>query len=307
MWACCDLDAELMESLPEKRWCVVGGADKGILVRQGQELSSPEASARLARGALVRQVSLVGDRLSFAKLMGEGPDTGWVSIKIKDKILMELAPVLEPKAVPGREAKVFVAPPAKVEGRKPRALCLHGTAATEKVLRAQLMPLLKLAGDDIEFLFQDGCIDCDPKNPIVAKQIELMTQYFPGEKFKQWAEPSGEDGGWRRYEGWEQALRFAQEAMNKLQPDVLLGFSQGSNLAHPLAAQAALGRGHPLHCVVHFCTTKPGWVAQTPELFEWQIPVPALLIAGKLDETATGSSEVASSYADPAVLSHSAL
>ncbi|CAJ1327788.1 unnamed protein product [Effrenium voratum] len=275
MWACCDLDAELMESLPEKRWCVVGGADKGILVRQGQELSSPEASARLARGALVRQVSLVGDRLSFAKLMGEGPDTGWVSIKIKDKILMELAPVLEPKAVPGREAKVFVAPPAKVEGRKPRALCLHGTAATEKVLRAQLMPLLKLAGDDIEF--------------------------------KQWAEPSGEDGGWRRYEGWEQALRFAQEAMNKLQPDVLLGFSQGSNLAHPLAAQAALGRGHPLHCVVHFCTTKPGWVAQTPELFEWQIPVPALLIAGKLDETATGSSEVASSYADPAVLSHSAL
>ncbi|CAJ1327790.1 unnamed protein product [Effrenium voratum] len=214
MWACCDLDAELMESLPEKRWCVVGGADKGILVRQGQELSSPEASARLARGALVRQVSLVGDRLSFAKLMGEGPDTGWVSIKIKDKILME---------------------------------------------------------------------------------------------FKQWAEPSGEDGGWRRYEGWEQALRFAQEAMNKLQPDVLLGFSQGSNLAHPLAAQAALGRGHPLHCVVHFCTTKPGWVAQTPELFEWQIPVPALLIAGKLDETATGSSEVASSYADPAVLSHSAL
>lgn len=31
-----------------------------------------------------------------------------------------------------------------------------------------------------------------------------------------------------------------------------------------------------------------------------RIPVPALLIAGKLDETATGSSEVASSYADPA-------
>ena len=26
----------------------------------------------------------------------------------------------------------------------------------------------------------------------------------------------------------------------------------------------------PINCVVHFCTTKPGWVAQTPELFEYQ-------------------------------------
>ena len=33
--------------------------------------------------------------------------------------------------------------------------------------------------DEIEFVFQDGCVDCDLKNPIVAKQVELMKR--PGE------------------------------------------------------------------------------------------------------------------------------
>lgn len=297
----------LMEA--EKRWCVVGGADKGgILVRQGQALSSPEADKRLGRGALVREVELAGERLCFQLLSGEGPETGWVSIKLKDKVLMEPAPILEPKeALKGREAKVYGAPKPLVESsRKICVLCLHGTAATEKVLRAQLTHLLKMCSDEFEFLFQEGCIDCDESNPIVAKQVELMKQYFPGEKFKQWAEPLGADGGWRRYDKWEPAMKFVQEIMTKMAPiDVLLGFSQGSNLSHPLAACAGLGQGPAVNCVVHFCTTKPGWVAQTPELFEWQIPVPALIIEGKSDETAQGAKDVAKTYADPVVLHHS--
>ena len=36
---------------------------------------------------------------------------------------------------------------------------------------------------------QEGCIECDEANPIVAKQVELMKQYFPGEKLL---------GGWER-------------------------------------------------------------------------------------------------------------
>jgi len=294
---------------PEKRWCVVGGAEKGgILVRQGQALSSAEADKRLERGAVVRQVQLVGERLCFQRLSGEGPETGWVSLKLKDKVLMEPCPILEPKAVTlGREAQIY-GPSFSMtatKGRKIRVLCLHGTAATEKVLRAQLMHLLKLCSEDFEFIFQEGCIDCDESNPIVAKQVELMKQYFPGEKFKQWAEPLGEDGGWRRYGKWEAAMDFVEEVMKKSAPDVLLGFSQGSNLCHPLAARCALGRSSPIACVVHFCTTKPGWVAQTPELFEYQIPVPALLIEGKVDETAQGAADTALTYADPVVLKHS--
>lgn len=52
---------------------------------------------RLERGALLRQLELVGDRLSFQRLTGAGPEKGWVSVKLKEKVLVEAAPVLEPK------------------------------------------------------------------------------------------------------------------------------------------------------------------------------------------------------------------
>jgi len=66
-------------------WEVIGGADKGgILVRTGQDMTSPEAESRLGFGAVVKQVQLVGDRLQYARISGDGPKFGWVSIKLKD-------------------------------------------------------------------------------------------------------------------------------------------------------------------------------------------------------------------------------
>jgi len=69
----------------------VGGADKGgILVREGQDVRSPEAASRLATGARVRELQLVGDRLQYRKLKKKdaGPETGWVSIKLPGKDLL---------------------------------------------------------------------------------------------------------------------------------------------------------------------------------------------------------------------------
>eukprot|EP00930_Biecheleria_cincta_P033059 TRINITY_DN22900_c0_g1_i1.p1 TRINITY_DN22900_c0_g1~~TRINITY_DN22900_c0_g1_i1.p1 ORF type:complete len:348 (+),score=86.56 TRINITY_DN22900_c0_g1_i1:73-1116(+) len=66
-------------------WEVIGGADKGgILVRTGQDMTSAEAESRLGFGAIVKQVQLLGDRLQYAKISGDGPKFGWVSIKLKD-------------------------------------------------------------------------------------------------------------------------------------------------------------------------------------------------------------------------------
>ena len=49
--------------------------------------------------------------------------------------------------------------------------------ARESHFQPQLPPPLRsLLQDDIEFVFQDGCVDCDLRNPIVAKQVELMKQ-----------------------------------------------------------------------------------------------------------------------------------
>lgn len=67
----------------ERLWEVVGGGDKGgILVRYGQELGSPQLPNRLATGSVIEQVELVGERLNFRRRTGEGPETGWVSLRL---------------------------------------------------------------------------------------------------------------------------------------------------------------------------------------------------------------------------------
>lgn len=73
-----------------QHWEVVGGSDKGgILVRAGQATTSEQLPQRLATGALVEQLELAAERLNFRKLSGDGPETGWVSIALKDKALLE--------------------------------------------------------------------------------------------------------------------------------------------------------------------------------------------------------------------------
>lgn len=72
-----------------KTWKVVGGGDAGgIIVREGKDLKSPATAERLSTGAVVKEVELEKGRLNFEKLSGNGPDTGWVSIRLKDKDLL---------------------------------------------------------------------------------------------------------------------------------------------------------------------------------------------------------------------------
>jgi len=69
---------------------VVGGGDKGgILVRKALELNSAAEAGRLETGSLIKQICLEGDRLQYQKCTGEGPASGWVSIKIQGKSLVE--------------------------------------------------------------------------------------------------------------------------------------------------------------------------------------------------------------------------
>lgn len=64
-------------------WKVVGGVDKGgILVRLGEDLSSAQAEARLATGSLVEELAVKGERLNYRLLKGQGPDTGWVAVRL---------------------------------------------------------------------------------------------------------------------------------------------------------------------------------------------------------------------------------
>lgn len=99
-------------------WKVVGGADKGgILARSGQELKSAELPERLATGAVVKELQLVGDRLEFKKLRKKdaGPATGWVSVKLPGKELLTKCEAPEPPDfnswIPKEEPEENEAPP----------------------------------------------------------------------------------------------------------------------------------------------------------------------------------------------------
>ncbi|CAE7606223.1 FTSH10 [Symbiodinium natans] len=54
------------------------------------DLSSPKVEGRLATGARVEEVSLQRDRLHYKLLTGAGPAKGWVSLKLKEKPLLQL-------------------------------------------------------------------------------------------------------------------------------------------------------------------------------------------------------------------------
>mmetsp|Transcript_45602 Transcript_45602/g.141369 ORF Transcript_45602/g.141369 Transcript_45602/m.141369 type:complete len:605 (-) Transcript_45602:64-1878(-) len=70
-------------------WEVVGGGSKGgILVREGEATSSQELAERLSHGAWVREERLEGQRLCYRLLSGQGPERGWVSVRLKEQELL---------------------------------------------------------------------------------------------------------------------------------------------------------------------------------------------------------------------------
>ena len=76
------------------QWEVIGGLDKGgIIVRLGYDLSAEKLPERLGTGAVLEEVDVVGARLHFRKITGNGPKTGWVSLRMQDKILVVQRPL----------------------------------------------------------------------------------------------------------------------------------------------------------------------------------------------------------------------
>lgn len=71
-------------------WAVVGsgGSHGGIVVRAGKDIHSTQLKSRLQTGARVEEVELVGERLHYRRLRGDGPDFGWVSLSFKGSPLV---------------------------------------------------------------------------------------------------------------------------------------------------------------------------------------------------------------------------
>lgn len=106
-------------------WEVVGGTDKGgIVVRAGRELSSQQLEHKLATASKVTQLARAGDRLRYRLLDGQGPEEGWVSVRMKDREL--LRPCKEPASAPA------AAPPSSASSREapPQLPKQPGTSGT---------------------------------------------------------------------------------------------------------------------------------------------------------------------------------
>eukprot|EP00933_Yihiella_yeosuensis_P035617 TRINITY_DN29216_c0_g1_i1.p1 TRINITY_DN29216_c0_g1~~TRINITY_DN29216_c0_g1_i1.p1 ORF type:complete len:252 (+),score=52.04 TRINITY_DN29216_c0_g1_i1:49-756(+) len=186
--------------------------------------------------------------------------------------------------------------------RKPRVLCLHGMAGNAHIMRTQMKHFVDAAEDRLELIFIDAGLKVADDN---AEKV-LISQYFPGQEHFEYAKPTTDANGWRTYDGIDGALEHIQAALRKEAPiDAVLGFSQGSNFATMIAAQAHKKVGSAVKCTVHLCGTKPGWKTQKPELFDEPIPLPALIVHAEKDTVGLGADEVARLFEAPERLTHS--
>eukprot|EP00928_Gymnodinium_smaydae_P027636 TRINITY_DN21304_c0_g1_i1.p1 TRINITY_DN21304_c0_g1~~TRINITY_DN21304_c0_g1_i1.p1 ORF type:complete len:258 (-),score=37.86 TRINITY_DN21304_c0_g1_i1:260-1033(-) len=189
--------------------------------------------------------------------------------------------------------------------RRPRVLCLHGTASSSAIFQFQLGVLISESKSDLDLLFADGTLHCDASCPIVGSQVQLMRKYFPQGDLLQWALPSEDANGWRTYEGLNAVVESLEHLLRREAPvDAVLGFSQGANFATVVAALATHRLGIPLRCAVHLCPSLPGWTTQLPDLFREKLPLASLVVKALKDTIAVGSDEIASLYAEATIVSH---
>ena len=70
-------------------WQVVGGVGHGgVLVRKGPALSDEAFEARLATGSMVKEIGTIDECLCYELVNGDGPITGWVTVKLSGKDLL---------------------------------------------------------------------------------------------------------------------------------------------------------------------------------------------------------------------------
>lgn len=241
-------------------WQVVGGSDKGgIIVRKAQDTTSELEQQRLATGSLITQLELQGERLHYKiwPHRGDGPDTGWISIKLKGKDLAVMYKALravpppgwtrsnDPTATPEALRKPL-APPcpvSQISGRKLRILALHGGQSNTSLLKFQSARFRKLLGSKkFEWIFPDAPVLWDSPlkppgavdNNYYAPRSEVELTVSKGQPFKSWVALAEYDDGYREMgvdrtpESLEDSAAYFRGLVSEHQPDVVLGFSQGA-------------------------------------------------------------------------------
>jgi len=76
-----------------RHWIVTGGRNNGgIVVRRGEGLDTKAFQYKLVTGTKIEELEIVGNRLHYKRLVGDGPGWGWVNIMANGKRLVQLLP-----------------------------------------------------------------------------------------------------------------------------------------------------------------------------------------------------------------------
>lgn len=104
---------------PGRFWRVVGAPKDGLKVWQGVSETSPIFPGTLPQGAVVEEVQVVGNRLSFTDFSMRGPPSGWVNIRENGRDMLvidtEGLSTLNIAEALRESAGMHLVPPANVE------------------------------------------------------------------------------------------------------------------------------------------------------------------------------------------------
>jgi len=235
-------------------------------------VSSELMPTRLTTGAILRELALQDDRLRFQRLTGAGPETGWVSTKLKDSDKALVArvggsPAHEAQSLPGlprapTAPTAAAQPVGPVVGRKVRILALHATPGNSNIMKFQTAGLRKFLGAaETEWLFIDAPTPWQPLPgspwPNDQERSEYERRLAQNKPFVQWYRtavhgegPSGGD----IWEGVEDCVKHVWEYITKEAPiDVVVAFSQGSSMVSLLVeVMRRFGQAPPWRLSVFF-------------------------------------------------------
>jgi len=310
-------------------WEVVGGTESnGIVVRAGEGLSTPIREARLATGAVVRQVALAKERLHYKLFSGEGPQDGWVSLRVKGKeLLVPTTRQLEPSSssAPARGSGGGATTAEATPRQRPqplagqrsalRVLCLHGGGSNSRIMEYQTMGMRRALGAKAEWHFLDGGREWSTTAPV----NEMMLALAKGEPMRGWYQVS-DDGDPKKTneeklfdmsvtytygeveDGVDRVLAYIKEHGPF---DVLMGFSQGCVITHLVAAMLReRGEAIAWRLSVLFCGMRVR-DNRYLEQFAKPLALPCVQIYGKEDPYYTyGRESQPQMYLDPVILEH---
>mmetsp|Transcript_74534 Transcript_74534/g.129244 ORF Transcript_74534/g.129244 Transcript_74534/m.129244 type:complete len:666 (+) Transcript_74534:42-2039(+) len=305
-------DLVVKESLDGLVWEVVGGGDKGgIVVRQGQDTASPELPTRLSTGAILKQAKLVGDRLQYERLLGTGPDTGWVSTVFKGKPLVEkkdlsamlsVVPSAGPSSLPAGSA-------APDSGRKARILCLHATPSNTNIMSFQTTALRQAAGTDIEWLFVDGPNLWEPTPgstyPDEMERSQFEKVLAKGSEFWMWYRTVSRGTAMNSdtFEDVDLCCQFLSEYIESQKPiDAVVTFSQASSMISMFVEDLRRrGQEPPWRLTVQF---NGGSITDARYAFPSKSAHPIIYVAGVKDDFYFLKDHVAAMYESVLLLEH---